>query len=1055
MDDIRARMGRLQAGAPSEDETRGRIAEKSFMSASRAACSFAPTPSLAPSRWPEWRLGQWRCSIPLRVTVVAAVLLVVLLSWGGMFVTLEEFTGSVGSKAISSCSSAISSQGRLITNLTRTNSRDICAGILSEMKIMVERYIQTPANDAVDAMWGHMRTVEKFGSLKDSMDSFEERRSLNYYAWQEICSQWSLTPDRTASPSGQVGNASNYPRLDWLHITWENEQTTGVMVRDTGYTGQVDAEVFESPGGTPGEPSNATFWLVDPESGDLVEPPAQRRNLTPTLRPFYTVQRWIYEAASRRPGGAGAVGATRAWSELYIFIDGNLGLSWTAPIAFCGNYSCFQGVVSADIRLKSISWDCQQHWLSLQQQTASEGTVIGTDNSTIFIVDMYSPRFPNQTGMLVGASHADLAMVGGNLTYAVSSPQAIVRSTAKSLIQRFHTWNDERLERPEPLWTSFRLSEAHRDEPLFAECLESPDDGLSMDGDCVKVGAMPLWLDYNRDTRWLMVVVLPAASFRQQGKQVVREVGANLDAFSHSWRRRARNAAVLGISLLVGIVAIGTTLSLCLSCVVMAPLQRLSDLMRRLADLDFTDESGELERLCDGEFSRIRDVAKLQQAFCSLSRGTEAFARFVPETVVRHIVQGDQRATRLHVEPREVTIMFSVIQDAAGLSEHLPQSDFLLMLTRYFSVMTRIVECFDGVVGEIMTEPPGLLVFWNTPLSVECHAAKACAAALAQQEAARELTEEFSRQGLPEIGIHIGIHTGPVLTGNIGSEMKMKFGCLGDPMNLASRLAGLCKVYGVGVICSCATHETLPDAMVCRRLDLVKVKGRHEPTKIYEVVGQGDEEWPDAMPQAGDDLELGRACGKCAMCGTGTSTTSRTSSAAAPRPLPSTAFAVTTSMRMSSEALTRKSASLFRPHLWSSVLRRAAGAPQGLHAHREASSRTRGSKESKESKGSRARAASSTPGPCRPLCQRHSGRVTEEMRTYVARYEDALAAYQQARFGDARRLAEALLEDHPGDLSAASLYRRAGLHVGTDGGVANLSDEELRAWTGVVNMVHK
>jgi adenylate cyclase len=93
------------------------------------------------------------------------------------------------------------------------------------------------------------------------------------------------------------------------------------------------------------------------------------------------------------------------------------------------------------------------------------------------------------------------------------------------------------------------------------------------------------------------------------------------------------------------------------------------------------------------------------------------------------------------------------------------------------------------------------------------------------------------------------LHTGEVLTGNIGSEQKMKFGCMGDPVNLASRLEGLCKVYGVGIMCSGPTQEALRKpsdfGFVTRRLDLVQVKGKKDPTEIFELIGRNcpEEAW--------------------------------------------------------------------------------------------------------------------------------------------------------------------------------------------------------------------
>jgi len=113
---------------------------------------------------------------------------------------------------------------------------------------------------------------------------------------------------------------------------------------------------------------------------------------------------------------------------------------------------------------------------------------------------------------------------------------------------------------------------------------------------------------------------------------------------------------------------------------------------------------------------------------------------------------------------------------------------------------------------------------------------------------------------LPKLSIRVGIHTGQVLSGNIGSETKMKFGCMGDSVNLAARLEGLCKFYRVGVLISKNTKDQLPaDAgFVFRRLDLVQVKGRAEPTWIYELIGRvGKPECP-MEPVSAERLQQAR-----------------------------------------------------------------------------------------------------------------------------------------------------------------------------------------------------
>jgi len=379
----------------------------------------------------------------------------------------------------------------------------------------------------------------------------------------------------------------------------------------------------------------------------------------------------------------------------------------------------------------------------------------------------------------------------------------------------------------------------------FVSChpLESKDqDNLK---DCVQVGTHSMSLD--QSVRWLIVVALPSeAYFKTYNVQVMETTEGIIEA-------QVRANATLNATnvVCISIIACATLIALLVasvtSCLVLRPLSRLGVLMERLSHLDFSHETAEYIKLQSGVRGHVHEVNVLREGFCRLSQSIETFAKFVPETVVRALVCGDEarrkRATHLHVDRRNVTIMFSDVADFTTISEALPQKQLLFLLTLYLTVMTRIVESFEGVVGEVLGD--GLLCFWNTPDPVQDHAAKACMAALAQQKALGPLNAELVKRGLPQLQIRIGLHTGDVFTGNIGSEQKMKFGCMGDPVNLASRLEGLCKVYGTGIMCSGATKESIPDdfGFVTRRLDLVQVKGKHEPTQIFELIGC-DRPWP-------------------------------------------------------------------------------------------------------------------------------------------------------------------------------------------------------------------
>mmetsp|Transcript_18870 Transcript_18870/g.54584 ORF Transcript_18870/g.54584 Transcript_18870/m.54584 type:complete len:673 (-) Transcript_18870:121-2139(-) len=316
-----------------------------------------------------------------------------------------------------------------------------------------------------------------------------------------------------------------------------------------------------------------------------------------------------------------------------------------------------------------------------------------------------------------------------------------------------------------------------------------------------------------------------------------------LEHFSETAQERCDERTATGFFALAGGASMAGCCSVCACWFVMRQLGHLNSLgrlMARLGELDLAQESEESQQLLSGSRSCVQEICELQDAFCRLCHGIERFARFVPQSVVCRMIRGELRAARLHVDRREVTIMFSDIADFTTITEQLCDRnprDLLFVLTRYFTVMTQIVEVYGGAVGELLGD--GILAFWNTPLQVVNHQVKACKAALAKQRAVQLLNAEFAQLSFPMLKIRIGINTGTVLTGNIGSITKMKFGCIGDDVNLTSRLENLCKMYGVGILCSEATHASLlpSSGVLCRRLDCVQVKGKTQPTTIYEVLG--------------------------------------------------------------------------------------------------------------------------------------------------------------------------------------------------------------------------
>lgn len=476
---------------------------------------------------------------------------------------------------------------------------------------------------------------------------------------------------------------------------------------------------------------------------------------------------------------------------------------------------------------------------------------------------------------------------------------------------------------------------------------------------------------------------------------------------------RTSSIAIFAITLALGVV-----FSHCLALSVARPARSVSTLIKKFGETDMVDELEELVMIRAGQVSRFTDIREFQAAISRLTYVIEVFARYVPQTLVRSIVRGDERATRLHVSKREVTIMFSDIADFTTISESLTQEKTLFMLTRYLSIMTRIVEEYSGVVAEILGD--GLLVFWNTPDDVEDHAALACVAALSQQRAIQKLNVEFQGMGLPQIGIRIGINTGKVLTGILGSETKMKFGCMGDPINLASRLEGLCKSYGVNILCSASTHDRLPACfgLLCRKLDLVQVKGKRQPTLIYELLGITESDTSDAPPIVHKFSSR------------------------------SVSFCADLAMQSSKAAMDKSMSDEKKGTLWNGLLRSLGRGwdervpPAGIVTQTPAIPQ------------SSSVSSMTSAGTVKDV--RLTSMVTPELRRFSQKYEEALNAFQQARFVDARSIVTAVLAERPWDKAALILLERVHQCIGPDGTeVIGLTADDLKNWTGVRVMTEK
>jgi class 3 adenylate cyclase len=233
--------------------------------------------------------------------------------------------------------------------------------------------------------------------------------------------------------------------------------------------------------------------------------------------------------------------------------------------------------------------------------------------------------------------------------------------------------------------------------------------------------------------------------------------------------------------------------------------------------------------------SDIYEVQSLQSSFVQLAAAVGSFSKFTPLEVVRHLLSLGTEA-QLGVTQRNVTIFFSDIASFTTICESTPPQKVLTLLSEYFERMVSIIIEEHGTMLEFIGD--AILAIWNAPAQVEEHRKHAVTAALRMHETLDTLRKEWQGQGKPEVRIRVGLHSADVYVGNLGSKMRMKYGVLGDGVNLASRLEELNKRYSTEILCSeeVLNSEGMRDNFVIRPLDFVVVKGRKTPTPIYEVL---------------------------------------------------------------------------------------------------------------------------------------------------------------------------------------------------------------------------
>ena len=211
----------------------------------------------------------------------------------------------------------------------------------------------------------------------------------------------------------------------------------------------------------------------------------------------------------------------------------------------------------------------------------------------------------------------------------------------------------------------------------------------------------------------------------------------------------------------------------------------------------------------------------------------DVLARYLSPAVSRWVLKDPDRL-RLGGETRTMSVLFSDVRGFTTISHAMDPQHLTALLNEYMSAMTDVVFAHDGVLDKYIGD--AIMAFWNAPMEQPDHARRACETALDMIDKLRELQADWQRREVPKLELGIGINTGPMVVGNMGSRQRLAYTVLGDAVNVASRLEGLSKEYGTRVVIGEATREAAGDGFVYRYLDVVAVKGRGAPLAVYEVV---------------------------------------------------------------------------------------------------------------------------------------------------------------------------------------------------------------------------
>lgn len=254
--------------------------------------------------------------------------------------------------------------------------------------------------------------------------------------------------------------------------------------------------------------------------------------------------------------------------------------------------------------------------------------------------------------------------------------------------------------------------------------------------------------------------------------------------------------------------------------------------------------------------SRIKEIIYMADAIHGMKNGLRSFQKYVPAGLVRQLIEKGEDA-KIGGTKKELAILFTDIRNFTTLAEHMDPNQLMAHLCSYFDKLSNVIALNNGTIDKYMGD--SIMAFWGAPNAQKSPNEIAARTALSCVRVSNSLNTTWAAQNKPLLMTRIGLHFGEAIVGNLGSSERLNYTAIGDSINMTSRLEATNKVYGTQIIVSESVYQLIKNKFVLRMLDRVILKGKSEPTYLYELIAERGESLPFNVPAYTSTFALGFA----------------------------------------------------------------------------------------------------------------------------------------------------------------------------------------------------